>query len=152
MSRRLTLHLTAHHHAALDRILGDEARHDNNQRRRAVERLILDGAREPGDRAGAQNAAVVEPPGAADGSAARNDTDSMVRLIDRLRTSRDRYRDLAVRAEAALLGVPVRDDYGSIDRRLERALRDKGFEMPAAPHPRRPADRPPAGSRRRGGR
>jgi len=57
-----------------------------------------------------------------------------------------------VRAEAALLGVPVRDDYGSIERRIERAFRDKGFEMPAATHPRRPADRPPAGSRRRGGR
>ena len=152
MSRRLTLHLTARHNAALDRILGGDDSHDNNQRRRAVEQLILDGAREPGDRIGAQNTAVVERPTAADGSAARNDTESTVKLIDRLKASRDRYRDLAVRAEAALLGVPVRDDYGSIGRRLERALRDKGFEMPAATHPRRPVDRPPAGSRRRGGR
>ena len=152
MSRRLTLHLTARHNAALDRILGGDDSHDNNQRRQAVEQLILDGAREPEDRAGAQNTAVVEPPGSTDGSAARNDTESTVRLIDRLKASRDRYRDLAVRAEAALLGVPVRDDYGSIERRLERALRDKGFEMPAATHPRRPADRPPAGSRTRGGR
>ena len=111
MSRRLTLHLTARHNAALDRILGDEARHDNDQRRRAVEQLVLDGAREPEDRAGAQNTAAVEPPGAADGSAARIDKESTVRLIDRLKASRDRYRNLAVRAEAALLGVPVRDDY-----------------------------------------
>ncbi len=152
MSRRLTLHLTARHNAALDRILGGGASHDNNQRRRAVEQLILDGAREPGDRAGARNAAAVEPPGAADGSAARIDKESTVRLIDRLKASRDRYRNLAVRAEAALLGVPVRDDYGSIERRLERALRDKGFEMPAATPPRRPVNRPPAGSRRREGR
>ena len=152
MSRRLTLHLTARHNAALDRILGGDNSHDNNQRRRAVEQLILDGAHEPEDRAGAQNTAVVGPPGATDRSAARNDTESTVRLIDRLKASRDRYRDLAVRAEAALLGVPVRDDYGSIERRLERALRDKGFEMPAATRPRRPVDRPPAGSRRRGGR
>ena len=152
MSRRLTLHLTARHNAALDRILGGDGSHNNNQRRRAVEQLILDGAREPEDRTGAKNAAAVEPPGAADGSAAGNDTDSIVRLIDRLKASRDQYRDLAVRAEAALLGVPVRDDYGSIERRLERALRDKGFEMPPATHPRRPVDRPPAGSRRRGGR
>ena len=152
MSRRLTLHLTARHNAALDRILGGDESHDNNQRRRAVEQLILDSAREPEDRAGPQNAAVVEPPGATDGSAARIDKESTVRLIDRLKASRDRYRDLAVRAEAALLGVPVRDDYGSIERRLERALREKGFEMPAAPRPRRPLDRPPAGSRRRGGR
>ena len=151
MSRRLTLHLTARHNAALDRILGGGASHDNNQRRRAVEQLILDSAREPEDRAGAQNTAVVVPPGATDESAARNDTESTVRLIDRLKASRDRYRDLAVRAEAALLGVPVRDDYGSIERRLQRALRDKGFEMPAATRPLRPVDRPPAGSRRRGG-
>ena len=152
MSRRLTLHLTARHNAALDRILGDEARHDYNQRRRAVEQLILDGAREPGDRVGARNAAAVESPGAADESASRIDKEGTVRLIDRLKASRDRYRDLAVRAEAALLGVPVRDDYGSIERRLERALRDKGFELPPALDPRRPADRPPAGSRPRGGR
>ena len=152
MSRRLTLHLTARHNAALDRILGGDDSHDNNQRRRAVEQLILDSAREPKDRAGAQNTAVVEPPGVTDGSAARNDTESTVRLIDRLKASRDRYRNLAVRVEAALLGVPVRDDYGSIDRRLERALRDEGFEMPAATPPRRPVDRPPPGSRRRGGR
>ena len=139
MSRRLTLHLTARHNAALDRILGSDDSHDNNRRRRAVEQLILDSAREPEDWAAAQNTAVVEPPGSTDGSAARIDKESTVRLIDRLKASRDRYRDLAVRAEAALLGVPVRDDYGSIERRLERALRDKGFEMPA-------------GSRRRGGR
>ena len=152
MSRRLTLHLTARHNAALDRILGGDDSHDNNQRRHAVEQLILDGAREPGDRAGTPNAAGVESPGAKDEFAARIDNDGTVGLIDRLRASRDRYRDLAVRAEAALLGVPVRDDYGSIERRLERALLDKGFEMPAATHPRRPVDRSPAGSRRRGGR
>ena len=152
MSRRLTLHLTARHNAALDRILGGDDSHDNNQRRRAVEQIILDSAREPEDQAGAQSTAVVEPPGSTDGSAARNDTESTVRLIDRLKASRDRYRDLAVRAEAALLGVPVRDDYGSIERRIERALRGKGFEMPAATRPRRPANRPPAGRRRRGGR
>ena len=152
MSRRLTLQLTARHNAALDRILGDEVRQDYNQRRRAVEQLILESAREPEDRTGGQNTAAVESPGSTDGSAARIDKESTIRLIDRLKASRDRYRDLAVRAEAALLGVPVRDDYGSIERRLERALRDKGFELPPAFDPRRPADRPPAGSRRRGGR
>ena len=140
MSRRLTLHLTARHNAALDRIVGSDGRNDNNRRRRAVERLILDRAREPGDRADARNAAAVESPSAADKSAAaRFDEDTTSRLIDRLKASRDRYRDLAARAEAALLGAPVRDDYGSIERRLERALRDNGFEMPA-------------GSRRGGGR
>ena len=148
MSRRLTLHLTARHNAALDRILGGDDRQDNNQRRRAVEQLILDAAREPEERASARNAAVVESSGAADKSAAaRIDRDSTIELIDRLKASRDRYRDLAVRIEAALLGVPVRDDYGGIERRLERALRAKGFRMPAASDPRRHA-----GSHRSGGR
>ena len=146
MSRRLTLHLTADHNEVLDRMLGANDRHDNNQRRRAVEQLILDAAREPGDGAGAGNSAVVKSPGGTDGpAAARTDNDSTVRIIDRLKASRDRYRDLAVRAEAALLDLPVRFDYGGIERRLERALRDQGFEMPAAADPFRPAHR-----RRRG--
>lgn len=78
--------------------------------------------------------------------------DGTVRLIERMRGSRDYYRDLAVRIEAALLGAPVRDDYGDIERRIERALRKRGFEMPPASDPRRPADQPRAGNRRRGGR
>ena len=78
--------------------------------------------------------------------------DSTVRLIERMRGSRDYYRDLAVRIEAALLGAPVRDDYGDIEHRLERALRAKGFQMPPASDPRRTADRPRGRRRRRGGR
>ena len=78
--------------------------------------------------------------------------DSTVRLIERLKRSRDRYRDLVVRVEAALLRAPVRDDYGAVERRLERALRLRGFEMPAASDPRRPADRPCTESRSGGGR
>lgn len=152
MSRRLTLRLTADHNEALDRMLGANDCHDNNQRRRAVERLILDAVREPGDGASAGIAGVAKSPGATDGPAtARTDNDGTVRIIDRLKASRDRYRDLAVRAEAALLRLPVRDDYGGIESRLERALRDRGFEMPAA-DPFRPAEPRRAGSRRRGGR
>ena len=78
--------------------------------------------------------------------------DSTVRLIERMRDSRDYYRDLAVRIEAALLDAPVRDDYGDIEHRLERALQKRGVEMPPATDPRRSAARPRAGSRRRGGR
>ena len=63
--------------------------------------------------------------------------DGTVRLIERMKDSRDHYRDLVVRVEAALLGAPVRDDYGDMERRLERALRLRGFEMPAASGPRR---------------
>ena len=77
---------------------------------------------------------------------------STIRLIERMRDSRDHYRDLVVRIEAALLGAPVRDDYGAIEDRLDRALRKKGCEMPPASDPRRSASRPRAGRRRRGGR
>ena len=77
---------------------------------------------------------------------------STVRLIERIKDSRDYYRDLAARVEAALLGAPVRDDFGDIERRLERALRLRGFNMPAASDPQRSTDRPRAGNRRRGGR
>lgn len=153
MSRRLTLHLTADHNEALNRMLGADDCHDNNQRRRAVEQLILDAARETGDGADAGNAAIVKPPGGtAESDPAWTDNDTTVRMIERLKASRDRYRDLAVRVEGALLNLPVRFDYGGIERRLERALRDQGFEMPAVADPLRPADRRHAGSRRGGGR
>ena len=143
MSRRLTLHVKPELEAAIDRITAG-----NGDRRRAVERLILDRGRHMREQAGEENSRAVAAPRTADGpAAARTGEDSTVRLIERLRESRDRYRELAVRAEAALLGVPVRDDYGSIEHRLERALRDKGFEMPAASGPRRRV-----GSRRREGR
>ena len=78
--------------------------------------------------------------------------DGTVRLIERIKDSRDHYRDLAARVEAALLGAPVRDDFGDIERRLERALQKKGCEMPPASDPRRSSDRPRARRRRRGGR
>ena len=78
--------------------------------------------------------------------------DRTVRLIERMRGSRDYYRDLAVRIVAALHGAPARDDYGDIERRLERALRKRGFELPPTSDPPRPADRPRAGNRRGGGR
>lgn len=77
---------------------------------------------------------------------------STVRLIERIRDSRDYYRDLAARIEASLLGAPVRDDYGDMERRLERALRKRGFEMPPASDPRRSAGRPRAGNRPKAGR
>ncbi len=79
-------------------------------------------------------------------------SNSTVRLIERIKDSRDYYRDLAARIEAALLDAPVRDDYGDIEQRLERALRKRGFEMPSASDPQRSAGVPRAGRRRRGGR
>lgn len=140
MSRRLTLHVKPQLDAAIDRIMaGNGDRRDNGDRRCAVERLVLDRARqlaEQGDERAARG------PG----------QDNALETLARLRKSRDRYRDLAVRAEAALLGVPKRDDYGGIERRLERALLDKGFKMPAASDSGTRLDRRRAGSHRRGGR
>lgn len=79
------------------------------------------------------------PRHAGDASAARAGQESATIVIDRLRKSRDPYRELALRAEAALLGVPPRDDFAGIERHLERALRGNGFEMPARPG-QRPSD------------
>ena len=78
--------------------------------------------------------------------------DGTVRLIERIKDSRNHYRDLAVRVEAALLGAPVRDDFGDIEHRLERALQTRGFELPPASDPQRSTDRPRARKRRKGGR
>ena len=66
-----------------------------------------------------------------------------LKTVERVRESRDRYRELAARAEAALLRAPPSGDLGSLERRLRRALRKAGFELP----PRRtrpPARQPPA--------
>ena len=139
MSRRLP-HVKPQLNAATGRMTsGNGGPRDNGEGRRTVERLAPDRARQL-DGQGYEPV----PRGHAH--------DNALETLARLRKSRDRYRDLAVRAEAALLGVPIREDYGGIERRLERALRDRGFEMPAAPHPRQPADRRRGGSRDRGGR
>lgn len=53
-------------------------------------------------------------------------------------------------ATAALLDTRPRDDFGGLERRLERALRKAGFEMPAMPH-RRLAPAQELASRNRGG-
>ena len=140
MSHRLTLDLEPQFEAAIDRIMaGNGDPRDNGDRCRAVERLILDRARRLAERGD-------EP------AAGGRGQDNALETLARLRKSRDRYRNLAVRAEAALLGVPVRDDYRGMERRLARALRHHGFEMPAASDSIRPADRRRAGTRRRGGR
>lgn len=69
-----------------------------------------------------------------------------LKTIERVRESRDRYRDLVARAVAALLGTRRSDDLGSLERRLRLALRKAGFELP----PRRevPARRPQSPGKR----
>ena len=125
---RLTLKLTPLHIQTIDWLMsGDDAyRPDDRHRRDALEQLILDHANVVRERAAQIDA---EPtPG-------RGDT--VLHTIDRLKKSRDRYRDLAVRIEAALLGLPPREDFHGLERRLERALGERGFELPARPRPSR---------------
>lgn len=138
---RLTLHLTPLHVQTIDWLMsGDDAyRPDNRHRRRAVEQIILDHAAVVRERAAQKNAETTSGQGR--GDAALN-------TINRLKKSRDRYRNLAVRAEAALLGLPPREDFHGLERRLERALVGKGFDMPARPRPS-PPDRRRGGKRER---
>ena len=134
---RLTLHLTPLHIQTIDWLMSgdDDYRPENRHRRGAVEQLILDHASAVRERTANNDAQET-------GAAGRSDT--ILHTIDRLKKSRDRYRDLAVRAEAALLGLPLREDFHGLERRLERALGDRGFDLPARPRPN------PAG-RQRGG-
>ena len=139
MSTRLTLRLTPLHVRTIDWLMsGDDAyRPDDRHRRHAVEQLILDHAgvvRERAERNDAQ-----KTPG-------RGDT--VLHTIDRLKKSRDRYRDLAVRIEAALLGLPPREDFHGLERRLERALAGRGCHLSPRPRPDR-AGRPRGGKGKR---
>ena len=52
--------------------------------------------------------------------------------LQRLGESRAAYRDLALRAEAALLRAAPRRDLGDLEGRLARALYAAGFAMPRA--------------------
>ena len=66
-------------------------------------------------------------------AAIRRNLDNAVATITRLRDSRARYRNLALRVEAALLRAPVRDDFGGLEDRLRRGLGDACFTLPDIP-------------------
>ena len=53
-----------------------------------------------------------------------------LKTVERIRSSRDRYRNLVARAVAALLGTAPSDDLASLERRLRLALREAGFKLP----------------------
>ena len=73
-----------------------------------------------------------------------------LKTVERVRESRDRYRELAARAEAALLRTRTSADLGSLERRLRRALRKAGFEMPPRRTPPPTRQRPPKQRNRAG--
>ena len=70
--------------------------------------------------------------------------DNSKAAVARLTAARDRYRDLAVLAEAALLSRPPDDHPHGLAERVRRALRREGYAIPHMP-PREPAStiRPP---------
>ena len=63
-------------------------------------------------------------------AALRTGLTNAMKTVERVRKSRDRYRELAARVEAALLRTAPSDDLGSLERRLGLALRKAGFELP----------------------
>ena len=68
-------------------------------------------------------------------AALRASLTNALKTVERVRESRDRYRELAARAETALLRTTPSDDLGSLERRLGLALKKAGFDLP----PRRTA-------------
>ena len=80
-------------------------------------------------------------------AALRAGLDNARKMIDRVMRSRDRYRELAARAEAALLRTRISDDLGSLERRLRLALQKKGFTQP--PRRNQPARRRRSPNRRK---
>ncbi len=62
-----------------------------------------------------------------------------LKTVERVRRSRDRYRELAARAEAALLRTAPSGDLALLERRLRLALHKAGFELPPRSPPLRPA-------------
>jgi len=67
----------------------------------------------------------------------RRSLDNARAAAKRYAASRDRYRDLALLVEAALLARPPSDDLGGLAERIARALRQEGYRIPDMP-PRKP--------------
>ena len=74
-------------------------------------------------------------------TAVRRRLDNTVGSARRLRASREKYRSLVARVEAAILHTAPRKDFAGLEARLTRALRSAGFELPA-PAPQDAEPRP----------
>ena len=64
-------------------------------------------------------------------SAARTKLNNTLGVASRLRASRDRYQDLALRIEAALYNACPRNNVRRLERRINLALQDLGRILPA---------------------
>ena len=175
MRSRLTLHLTPEQSDTLDWLVERKGirRHDGHARD-AVGQLLLDYARELRGRDGhvanlqhGQNELRIqldamrrERDGVGQALEAerigrRRDRErhaglraslgNAIRTVERVRRSRDRYRELAARAEAALLRKAPSGDPALLERRLRLALQEAGFELPPRGTPQRPAKKRRAG-------
>ena len=155
---RLALDLAPRHAAILDSIVrGDlDGEPDDRTRPEAIVKLLVDHAarrEEPDpvhhDRDALRKALTAERAARRRDrerhAAVRRSLRNAIAAAERLRESRARYRDLALRIEAALLRSPPRDDFDRLEQRLGRALAAAGFEMPGASDlATRPATRPSA--------
>ena len=147
---RLVLNLTPRMVEILDSIVRHELNEEPDDRTRcdAVVKLIIDHAdhREPDAlRKALEGERATRRRDRERHAAARRSLRNATAAAERLRGSRARYRDLALRIEAALRRSPPRDDFDRLEQRLVRALAAAGFEMPAAPDvATRPATRPSA--------
>ena len=159
MTTRLTLRLTDAQADAVGWLMDRKDRHDERHPRDTVGELLLDYAREMrGHEKHVENLKRGQHELRIELDAMRRERDGIakaleaertsrrqdrerhaglrtslsraLKTIERVRQSRDRYRDLVARAVAALLGTTPNDDLGSLERRLRLALRKAGFELP----------------------
>ena len=166
---RLILELNGPQAAALDRIIGGDRNHvDDCQRQETIGRVLLEYHEElhKRSRQSAQAARslrkvrdqldaarneqhnsehALEAERKSRGqirkrlTAVRRRLDNALGSARRLRASRDKYRSLAARVEAAILHAPPREDFAGLEARLTRALRTAGYVLPApAPHDSEP--------------
>ena len=171
MKNRLTLHLTSEQSDTLDWLVERKGiRHEDRHARDTVGDLLLDYARElrgrddhvanlqhgqnelrvqldamRRERDGVRKALEAERDNRRRDrerqAALRATLGNALKTVERLRQSRDRYRELAARAEAALLRKAPSGNLALLERRLRLALRKAGFALP-------PRGMPSGGTRR----
>jgi len=145
---RLAVKLTAAQTEALDWIVRRDATDchslDDRARAAAIGGILL---RHVGELRGRDERDALRNALEAERAARRRDRERHARIrrsldnaraaAERFAASRDRYRGLALRVEAALLARPPSDDFGGLAERVARALQRKGCVLPDMP-PRKP--------------
>ena len=118
MKSHLTVHLTPGQSDAFDRLMARKGVRNAELRPRDAVAKALEAERANRRRDRERHAAL------------RASFTNALKTVERVRESRDRYRELASRAEAALLRTAPSGNLGSLERRLGLALHKAGFELP----------------------